>query len=146
MTPDFSASKKARRHIRGAAMACALVLAATTAAPAQDLELPAYAYDIVTEISYAMTAEVKCDGIATRPKKMQDYVVSLYGKLGDVGISPIDAAGHFETDFAKDQIAARVAAFQVKHQAAPDSDADFCRAVRAEAAENSGLAALMNIR
>ena len=119
---------------------------ASSAARAQDLILPAYAYDMVTEISYAMTAEAKCDGITTRPKKLQDHIIALYGQLGDLGISALDAAKHFESDFAKEQIATRADAFRAKHDAALDSDADFCRAVRAEVATNDALAALMRIR
>ena len=130
----------------GAALCAFLFAASAPAAYAQELELPAYAYDLVTEISYAMTAEKKCDGITTRPKKLQDYIISLYGQLGDAGISPLDAARHIESEFAKDQIATRAAAFRAKYDAAPDNDADFCRAVRGEATQNDALAALIRIR
>ncbi len=139
-------SRRAFSRLACIALSATAMVLASAAARAQDLVLPPYAYDMVTEISYAMTAEAKCDGIATRPKKLQDYIVALYGQLGTLGISALDAAKHFESNFAKAQIATRADAFRAKHDAAPDSDADFCRAVRGEAAQNDALAALMRIR
>ena len=146
------AAPRARAVIRqklrpaGLALGVAAALAAATSATAQDLEMPPVAYDVVAQMSYAMTADAKCTGITTRPKKMQAYAVSMYSQLGKLGISPLDAARHFETDVASAQIAARANAFRAKHAAKPDNDADFCRAVRAEAATNDALAVLMRLR
>lgn len=136
-----------RQHARHAcfALSVAMVIAAP-AARAQDLELPPFAYDVVADMSYAMTAQAKCTGVTTRPKKMQAYAVSMYAQLGKLGISSLDAARHFETDTARALLAIRAGAFLAKHDAAADSDADFCRALHAEAATNDALAALMRIR
>lgn len=121
-------------------------LFAGTGAHAQDLELPPFAYDIVAEMSYAMTAQAKCTGITTRPKMMQARAVAMYGQLGELGISALDAARQFETDGARAEITTRAEALLAKYAAKPDDDAEFCRAVRFEAATNDALAALMRIR
>ena len=97
-------------------------------------------------MSYAMTAQAKCTGITTRPKKMQARAVAMYGQLGELGISALDAAWQFETDGARAEITTRAEALHAKYAAKPDDDAEFCRAVRAEAATNDALAALMRIR
>ena len=113
---------------------------------AQVEELPAFAYDMVSEITFASTADAKCDGIKTRPAKLQSYIVDMYGKLADEGISATDAAKHFETSTANEQIALRDGALRSKHGVGAEGIDALCAAVRAEAAANRDFAKLLRIR
>jgi len=116
------------------------------AATAQIKELPQYAYDVVAKVSMATTADAVCEGISSRPKRVQAYIVSLYTQLGQDGISATDAAAVFETPDALNRIAEREVALREKHGAAPEGADGLCAAIRAEATENKDFARLMRIR
>lgn len=112
----------------------------------QSVELPSTAYDMVAEVTFATSADSQCDGIKTRPRKLQNYILAMYGELAKVGVSANDAAQHFATETAQLQIAERDTALRVKHGVAPTGQDAFCDAVRAEAKVNDGFGKLMRIR
>lgn len=128
--------------------ALALIASVGFAAPGlgQVEELPAFAYDMVTEVTMATTADAKCDGITTRPKKLQNYIIEMYGQLAKVNISAPDAAKHFESERATAEIAGRDAALRAKHGVAAEGTEALCAAIRAEAHENKPFATLMRIK
>ncbi|MFV2002200.1 MAG: hypothetical protein ACC619_04395 [Paracoccaceae bacterium] len=119
---------------------------APSAALAQDIVLPVYAYDMLAEVTFALNADAKCDGIKSRAKNVEGRIADLYKQLMEGGVEPGAAVVHFATPYAQEQVDLRSVALLEKYDAAPDSDADFCRAVRAEAAQNKTLAKLMRIR
>lgn len=117
-----------------------------TLAVAQVEELPAYAYDMVAEVTMATTADASCDNISARPKKVQARIVALYSQLAADGVSVNDAAQHFQTEFALEQISAREVALREKHGVAAGGAEALCAAIRAEAKENDIIKGLMRIR
>ena len=118
------------------------------AAPAfaQVDELPAYAYDMVAEVTMATTADTTCDNIKARSKKVQDHIVALYGRLAADGISANDAAQHFQGEFAQEQFATREVALRERHGVSLEGAEALCTAIRAEAKANATLKGLMRIR
>jgi Family of unknown function (DUF5333) len=127
----------------------AVLLAALLAggpALAQVDELPAYAYDMVAQVTMATTADATCDGIKQRPKKVQNYIVNLYGRLAQDGIAVADAAANFQTDLALAEIAKREVDLRARHGVASQGADALCAAIRAEAKDNKALAAMMRIR
>lgn len=123
-----------------------IALTLPTLAVAQVDELPAYAYDVVAEVTMATTADTACDKISARPKKVQDHIVDLYVRLAVDGVSTNDAAEHFQGEFALEQIAAREVSLREKHGVAPEGVDALCAAIRAEAIDNDVLKGLMRIR
>ena len=118
----------------------------TTAAFAAEETLPAFAYDMVSEVTFATTANSKCDGVEMRPARLQKYILAMYAQLAKAGVSAEAAAKHFETETAQAQIAARDAALRAKHGIQADGIPGLCAAVRAEAKVNRPFAKLLRIR
>ncbi len=129
------------------AIAAALLSVAVPArGAAQVAELPAYAYDMVAEVSMATTADLKCRGMGARTKKLEERIVALYRRLAADGISVQDAVAHLQGVEARAQIATREAALRARHGVEAQGDAALCAAIRAEAEENEALAELLRIR
>ena len=120
------------KTIRTLAISVALLGALGTATFAAGDELPARAYDMVAEVTFATTADAQCDGIKSRPGQLQKYIVNMYGELAKVGVSATDASEHFATDTAMAQIAARDVVLRAKHGVAAEGSNALCTAIRAE--------------
>lgn len=128
--------------------ALAAVLLARVGLPAlaQADTLPDFAYDMLSEVTFATTAEAQCDGVKTRPAKLQQYILDMYTKLAAQGVSATDAVKHFETETTTAQIATRDANLRVRHGVAAEGAEAFCAAIRAEAKVNRPFAKLLRIR
>lgn len=113
---------------------------------AQTEELPAYAYDGVALISLATTADQVCDKITVREKRLRVFLQDLYGRLAADGVSPVDAASHFETEIAVEQIGARAVAFREKYGIGPENDEAFCRAILAKTSDDDAFGKLLKTR
>ena len=133
------------RLIRSITIGIALCLSQSAAVHAQDQQLPAFAYDMVAEVTFATTADAQCDGIKIRPVKLQNYIVDMYKQLGTAGVSATDAAKHFESTQATSQITARDGALRTKHGVAAEGIDALCMAIRAEAKVNRPFGKLMRI-
>jgi len=132
-------------NVKIQAVALAALFAATPALAQVD-QLPAYAYDMVAEVTMATTADATCDGIKQRPKRVQNYIVKLYGRLAQDGIAVADAAASFQSEFSLSEIAKREVALRARHGVASEGADALCTAIRAEARDNKALAAMMRIR
>ena len=130
------------RMLTGAIAAAVL---AVPAARAQTTELPAYAYEVVADVSLVTTAEARCDGIKTNAKGVQAYVLAMYGRLQGEGYSLPEAVKHFESEFANQRINASADALLARHGATKEDTAAFCGAIRAEAKENRDFRKLVKI-
>ncbi len=123
----------------------ALIMAAGVASARQDA-LPDYAFEMVAEVTMATTADGKCPGITARQKKVQNHIMALYGRLAKDGIDINDAVQFLGTRPALDELARREQALRARHGVAAKGDAALCKAIRAEAAANKALAAMLKLR
>ena len=116
------------------------------AAAAQQAALPDYAYDMVTEISLATTADQKCDGISARKKRVEKRILEMYQRLVQDGYKMQEAVAALQDPATLAEVAAREKALRARHGVAPEGDQALCQAIRAEAAANESVAGLMRIR
>jgi len=123
----------------------ALLALGAAAAPgfAQQASLPGYAYDMVAEVSIATTADAKCAGLSARKKKVQARIVELYRRLAADGIATGDAVVLLQKPETLKEVARREAALRKRHGVAASGDKALCQAIRAEAAENKAVAAML---
>lgn len=133
-----------KRAVTGMALSAAIGVPGL--ALAGDVALPDYAYDMVSVVTLATTADAQCDGISARDRAMQNYLVAMYGRLQQDGVVATDAAAAFQKPEAEARIAERVAAFRARYNVAGDDTAGFCAAIRKEAAANKDFGKLVALK
>ena len=106
---------------------------------------PDYAYEAMTAVSLASTADEFCPDIEKSKKGLTKNMSAMIKKLIDDGVAAGDITPHFETEFAVEQLETRASAFREKYSIGPDNDAAFCDAIKAEAKDDRAFRKLVDI-
>ena len=123
----------------------ALSLCASSAVAAEDVVFPEEAMDALMRVTMANTADQQCEGISVRKFRVQSAMLRMLTSVKKLGADPVAAVEYLGTEEAEARIEARSAALREKHGVATEGDAALCDAIRAEAAEDGELAALVRI-
>lgn len=116
------------------------------AAIGQSGELPAYAYDMVADITMATTAAETCGGVDIDDWNLQNTMVEMMGRLVADGLDPVASVQQLVTDAGQAQIALRETALRTRHGVAAEGAQALCDAIRAEVAINRVLAKMVKLR
>ena len=126
-----------------AGLVAPMILLMVPPAFAGDVQVPDYAYDMLTQIGLANTADLQCDGLRLRAKKMNAAMTDLVMKLAADGHDPTAVVQEMSTVAGLAEVAARQAALRQKHGVAADGYQALCIVIRAEMAENAALSAML---